>query len=863
MAPPKRKHQGSNIGGATTPAPNTKTADERQLYLTRLRFHQAAWDSDKPLSNLKKNYSKAFKEFREKNNLVGDVNDSMAVKHFNASQRNYYDEAIRNWGANETITPADTPVPEDTQVEAPVQDIADPIEEIDIADEDAERIDTPVSNVSLYLEALHNSSDPFGLLNQQVQDVPMSATMAGIAGGGPAAQIGTGCIKKNKPQYADDGSSVTFSGSRMMYTWGYNFSEQVNPYSLNRKLVYNSNGDQVFKPLGQTVPWDWIPFYCTPAEWESLQWGSHIISVEEVGIRITPIDKSVFFTTGSTTSTPVTTEHAAYVYKVEDFDSGTHLLSAQAMQGNTPLDWGAANVLAPLNYSRLRDRLWGTRDRAGIGHSCLDGVKRELEPILGVMLDNTAVYTDFGSFLLGEKQEVYSLLDVMGKPFIQKSFKPVNGLVSDPRVKVLSTHLHDGVMPNNAPYFSKQIYEDQLREASILASKQIDHCYLYDDTVNGSEHPVNSANFPPHGGNRDVEITQQNNVFAEVPLTNTATRLNTDPFTKIKSGGGTLVLENDFGKDGTIRANRYPIVAGQLQATGTPGILKQSGSPITNPAATAHINIQDENGYMRMYPKLVIDTPTAVAVENNPSGAYLLGNAGGRIEMFQTGTEHFQGEGPLNHYTNWAQLSELAHDLDVDHDGDTYKNQSLQTWHAMIEKGNSFLPMGADRDNFPSVIPEQPKFAFGLKPVIATDPNSGAIDFLKAQVNWKIEYFMKIKQTYVKPDLRWTERRTSPSNAFKLGLNVLPKHADYTIGVRDYGLILKNKMQGKFDGDEQILASISDLNPLQRQYTVDGKLMQTIRTANVYHPDDFRAYPDSLQSDLTWTPDVIFNQKFK
>jgi len=237
-----------------------------------------------------------------------------------------------------------------------------------------------------------------------------------------------------------------------------------------------------------------------------------------------------------------------------------------------------------------------------------------------------------------------------------------------------------------------------------------------------------------------------------------------------------------------------------------------------------------------------------------------------RVLKSQVGLQAFQSTSdPQSKYTDWSQSLSLDKDIGVNYgDTDTFY---LQQWHSKIEKGNSFIPMGADRDNFPRVVEEQPQFAFGIKPVIATDPNNGGVvDYLKAQVNWEIYYEMKIKQTYIKSELRFVEKRSyKAANDARLGPFVLPDNPDYSHEIRPYGLQVSVKGVGNYtDGlvAKQTSFNISEQNPLERDLTFNNRVFQTIRTAPAYHPLDIETFPNSVQSKMCNTPMVLSETKY-
>ena len=690
-----------------------------------------------------------------------------------------------------------------------------------------------------------------------------NTAVVGAGGGGAAMQQPVGPIRKNPPKFSADGSSVKFSGSRQMYTWGYNYGEQANPFATSLNTAYNAPSTSVIKPLGHTIPWDWIGFYCTPAEWESLNWGTHRIEIEEVGVRITPKDKSVFFTTGSTQTSAVSTEHAADVFKYVGFPQGAPLIRVQPTSDSVvPINWTETNYLAPVQYQRMRDRLWGPQSREAKGHYCLDGVKRELEPILGILLDDTSTYCTFGSVLHGEHRIVEGITEVLGRgPYIQKSYRPKVGLVHDPSQRVLLTQFASTQTTAASPYVQYTPQEDLLKEAALLLYKDPKFCTLnYNKEVGSTCYSV----LPDAGvalyatrKDKDPEFSQDPNVYAQVydgthrnvvteysnPATSTLKDVNTA--TAVKAG---LYAVND-----TTSSN---------------------GRPINNMEACVMVHMRESATINSVgYPKFKVGDVgiSAVGVHNDQicGGQVVLGNTDNPMAPVMTKKPQLYAAAykstaqPKSVYTEWSQIASLDKDTDADYGDGAANFFSLTSWHAKIEKANSFIPMGPDRDCFPEVVPEQEPICFGLQAVVASDPNTGTSDFLKACVNWKIEYYMKVKQTFIPPELRFVERRAFVTSS-RIGPTVLPQKANYSREIPARGLEISQRMIGSWkDGTDvkQLIADVSDLNPLQRDLTIDGKVLRTIRTASVYHPEDTSSYPNSTQNTMTKTPATLGMQQ--
>jgi hypothetical protein len=679
-----------------------------------------------------------------------------------------------------------------------------------------------------------------------VNNAPRNNMEAGISGGGSAMQMACGRIGKNKPIRSKNGEHVCFSGSRAMYTWGYNFSEQVNPFSAKRELSYNTPGSQLCKPIGHTLPWDIIGFYCTPAEWESLLWKTHKIEIESVEVSIIPIDKTVFFTTGSTDSKPVSTEHSAYIYKVDSLPPNCATLRCQPKSGAIDLNWTTDTLLAPTDYKRLRDRLWGPSTRAKTGHSCADGIKRELETLSCLLLDNPTVFSDYGSFLLGEYQDVYPLEEVfqqakMGIPFITKKYKPVCGLVNDPSCKTVMNRFDDVDTTTGNYFIQKKFCEDMLHEAAILAHKDHSYTFLKYKEQNGALRVQDSASFPIHGGPKTA--TLNNHKLMAYPGTAAANSICT--------GALTANVQNRYQNVGVL--NTYETQLGNGDA---------DGQQVNGYSAALVSTKVDANTKGLQWAELYLKEKGVTLDYPIPTGAAIMtGSVDGKPQIGKTA---FQSTSTVQStYTNWTQSLTLDKDYGVNYgDSGTFY---LQQWHSNIEKANSFIKMKADRDNFPQVVPEQPVFAFGVKPVIATDPNVGDVDFLKAHCNWKISYKMNIKQTYVPPELRFVEKRSyKAANDTRPGPYVLPDVSDYSSHVRPAGLQISIAAEGTYkDGTttKTVKFDTSEQNPLERDLLYNGRVFQSIRTAPVYHPQDSVVFPSSVQTDMCNTPMVLNETK--
>lgn len=589
------------------------------------------------------------------------------------------------------------------------------------------------------------------------EDAMASASNTAVAGamGTSAMQGSVGRIGKNKPYFSPDGSTVIFSGNRLMYTWAYNFADQ-NPLGNSDLSKANfSYGDNELKPLGFDIPWDWIPFYCTPAEWDALDWGNRKIEIDHVEITVTPHAKTVCFTTGSTDSNPVSTEYDCYVYKAENLHKIDGLMFTRGQSASTAIDWKSSKtLLKPVSYQRLKERFWGAKNPAVTGvdgrGSDVETVKRELETVLCLNVPKTK--TGLGDYLWGEIHDTFDITAVMNKPFIHKRYKPVVGLVCDPRRKAMPlASLAPGASLTTAPYYQQGKPEVLLSEFVALFTNRFPDCETAAIKVGTQDDAIK---IPSYARN----VRQYHTV--------------------VNANADTLYVDAPSYTNLQFMAQ----VASNTQANGN----------YTN--CIAGITAWWDNTY--------------------------------KLDKVNYGCETYL----LKDYDLPVTVSQGS------------QQASLSTYNSKIERANAFIPAGADTDVFPKPCQVQEPICIGMKPVLASDPNTGNVAFLKGSITWLIEYKMVLKQTYIAPDLR----RTEP---------IANKKADYSFGVREHGYQLLNNVTQLFKktGAADVLKSNSYyvLNPMEEDTFVNGSLVKTVRTARPADPMDGVVYNGSLQKNMT------------
>lgn len=288
------------------------------------------------------------------------------------------------------------------------------------------------------------------VLNAPVLEAPTAAptmtTAAGAASAGPsggadpAGNNAPWSCKSFAPQYqhGPDGLNITFGGSRLQYTWGLDM----------RTHNVADIGD--FVPMGHSVPWHWIPFYCTPAEWESLPWKTHSMEIKRVGVSITPVGKEVQFATASGTSTIASNEHLAVGFKSVGLNHARGLPATgyRRIANNTDTSTLINKTSSQVSYVDLRKRYWGALSDWTL-NTDLDSYKddvqvstaelsiRENELVAGVYIQayDKAVKANnkgnFGSVLKDRYVERFPLVPQMGMPIIQEVYSPQCGTINN------------------------------------------------------------------------------------------------------------------------------------------------------------------------------------------------------------------------------------------------------------------------------------------------------------------------------------------------------------------------------------------------------------------------------------------------
>lgn len=624
----------------------------------------------------------------------------------------------------------------------------------------------------------------------------MANSQAAMGGGGSSAGQASGfVVKKNPPSFSSDGSTVTFSGSRMMYSWAYNFREVSNPFATSQLKAMCSYGDFTFLPCGFDIPWDWIPFYCTPAEFDALDWGprGRIIEIDSVECKVTPVSKQVFFTTGSADTNPVSTEHAAFIYKCDNLNQipGVMFQRLQLINGGSmnPTD-GKCNTI---DYGRLRNRMWGQRDRENDRGQITNtnvtgnvpmmfGVSRELETVNGLLMDNPKTYNLGHPAFLAEVTETVPYTQACGQPFVSQTYKPVCGLLQDPRcvgpmysLGFNHKYTDDKKFPKKrgaqaTAYGVPALHEDRLRVTSILSHAPTEFCKLNPFSRKWGQ------------GNKKVDTTKLNITENEIDTAEYyMTGVMPGQLTEDAIGNNQNISSGMSADPMTVRYPWNNIADLQRVASDEDGANEQEGviafnSPpdpiggtnrsffdLRNHIMDSSAWLHGDNGIEGNYPTSSL-TYKLISSKQNTT----LNTLGKIIDSLDpdptTGSYiYYQYMPGIKLDTNQLVKSDQ---VCID-DAYTGQGYNLAMYHANIERIHSFLPYGPDSDQMPRAQPVQPSITIGMNPILASDPNTSATQFLKASVNWLVEYKMVIRQTYVHPFTPWIETVISSSDKSK------------------------------------------------------------------------------------------------
>lgn len=508
----------------------------------------------------------------------------------------------------------------------------------------------------------------------------MDPSLAGS--GNPSDQTSAAFfIGKNEPKILDDGNTIIFSGSRLHYTWATRFDSVDNPLATDVCRGTMNCGKFKFKPLGYELPWDYIPFYCTAAEWEMCIDWTKKSWIDHVEVELTPMHKSVYFSTGSTTTQAVTNEYGPYLYKSVGFNHKYQHLYARLNCKPTAMSVTKSDFKL-VDYADYASRCWGDRQRNAADRPGCDGEERELQIVGGILLDasNTTDSTDsdYGVYTAwSETKRTIPFQACINKPFIREKYSPKVGLIHDP-TEIVSIY--------------KEGYTAAKVDANAVGVKAIHDPYLKGAALQMRRCDGTLANI--NSGSQD---NPDNNRLYN----------STDPYELGTS------RDWDFGVQGA-----------------------------------------DPNKFKISY-KNKITAQYSKALNSNAYGQMPLGG--------------------------------------------------LAKYNSKIERAGHFVSTGADNDTYNSSTNTQPSIIFGMAPIRQMDLNQPANNFLKATITWCVTYKMVIKQQYIKPEIRFSQRRTYS------GKNPIPFKSRYDVTPPSHGyLIYREHSLSKNIGKEN--ASVTTRN---------------------------------------------------
>lgn len=333
--------------------------------------------------------------------------------------------------------------------------------------------------------------------------------VAGMAGGGgavavdPSGSLPFETIESHPPRvsFKDNKQFFTFGGSRIMYSWAYEFFPGKIPGVNN--ISANINDGVI---VGHAIPWEWIPFYCTPGEYAMLPFGQGDVYIDKVRLRVTPMAKETQFTTNGATSGVASQEHLCLGKVVVGLNHkwpNTAILRAKegATVANAQMSFSAAGV-SKVDYGDLSKRYWGNLSNwtsgvspygnptttsggtvtNGTPRSTMEMNIREIETVQLMLWDQWDTTTQgnnsscWGVPLLDRFVKRFPFMSAIGKPIVDEEYVPKNGCISYvPHISLLSKDDY-----NSAKFFGKQTATS--RQANTFSVNNRDSVIATTDT---------------------------------------------------------------------------------------------------------------------------------------------------------------------------------------------------------------------------------------------------------------------------------------------------------------------------------------------------------------------------------------------
>lgn len=191
---------------------------------------------------------------------------------------------------------------------------------------------------------------------EPVAAAPATTDMAAMVPSGGSTPEGFGgsqTIRSHAPivkhDPVDNCEVVIFGGSRIMYSWAYDM------YGHNDA----GNSEMDFFPLAHQIPWEIIPFYCTPQEFASLDWHRKDIKVARVKCVVKPLAKESQFSTQQDTVTAVSNEHLTMVKWKIGLNKEAPMAAMRYVAGNTVGTTMQVNATSNPDWGKIIDKYWG------------------------------------------------------------------------------------------------------------------------------------------------------------------------------------------------------------------------------------------------------------------------------------------------------------------------------------------------------------------------------------------------------------------------------------------------------------------------------------------------------------------------
>jgi hypothetical protein len=367
---------------------------------------------------------------------------------------------------------------------------------------------------------------------------------ANMAAPGPVATDPSGAvpmefIQSHPAQVRFEGNNqfFCFGGTRVMYSWAYEFFAGTVP-ALNNIAANELDGVIV----GHSIPWEWIPFYCTPAEYSTLPFGEGDVYIDKVRLRVTPMAKETQFTTNGATSGVASQEHLC-LGKVaiglnHKWPQTAVFRAAEGGGGGTasPMTYSTSGV-SKVDYSDLSKRYWGNLNRwtsgvspyatptsvsggtttAGNPRPTAEMNIREIETVQLMLWDKWDTSTQlnntscWGVPRLDLFVKRFPFMSAIGKPIVDEEYHPKNGLISYvPHVNVQNKQSVNGKFFGPKNTFFRPLNNATINNKDNVSFNQTDFQYISrnsnigtKESILGSYHgaveKVNLISAGPHG----------------------------------------------------------------------------------------------------------------------------------------------------------------------------------------------------------------------------------------------------------------------------------------------------------------------------------------------------------------------------